>query len=299
MQTRRIQNRTIMSGNTGSDKAAGFATKMTDSLLSMAKILLQSKRVSIIPEGNDNTSLIVMGNGPSLAETIREHGDLLKRHKTLAVNLAANSEEFYDLKPDYYVLADPLFFVDTDNPQMLRLRENLAQRVDWPMTLFIPARTRQFDFIKSNPNITVRRFNPVGVEGFDWLRHVAYSSGLGMPRPRNVLIPSIMIGLLMGYKTIWLVGADHSWTKTLEVNEDNEVISVQPHFYKENDEEVQTVVSRHKDIRLYQMMESLYVAFKAYFDILEFAQRRGATIYNSTPGSFIDAFERRDISQCK
>lgn len=117
-----------------------------------------------------------------------------------------------------------------------------------------------------------------------------------MPRPRNVLIPSIMIGIWLGYKEIYVVGADHTWSKTLEVDANNTVISVQPHFYEDNKAEAARVASVYADVKLHEIMYSFHVAFKAYHQIEDFARKMGVNIYNATPGSFIDAFRRRDIS---
>ena len=116
-----------------------------------------------------------------------------------------------------------------------------------------------------------------------------------MARPRNVLIVAIMVAMKMGYRTIYLTGADHSWTRTLEVDDDNTVVSIQPHFYKDNDEEHARVASVYKNIRLHQLLLSFHIAFKAYFTIARYAAHRGVEIYNSTPASFIDAFPRRPL----
>lgn len=234
-----------------------------------------------------------MGNGPSLTDTMRHNAKSLEANRLLAVNFAANADEFLRLQPDFYVMADPVFFHNLDNVNVNRLWNNLSTRVSWPMTIFIPAREKLP--VTLPQNITVSRFNPVGVEGFQWLENMAFASGAGMPRPRNVLIPSIMIGIRLGFKTIHIVGADHSWTKTLEVTDDNVVVSIQPHFYEDNDAEHQRVASVYKDIRLHQIMYSFYVAFRSYFTISRFARSRGVNIYNSTPGSFIDAFPRRPL----
>ena len=75
------------------------------------------------------------------------------------------------------------------------------------------------------------------------------------------------------------------------------MVSVQPHFYKDNEAEHERVKSVYRDIRLHEIIYSFYVAFKAYFAVERFARRCGAVIYNSTPGSFIDAFPRREIPE--
>ena len=103
----------------------------------------------------------------------------------------------------------------------------------------------------------------------------------------------------MGYRQIYIVGADHSWTRTLDVDSENRVVSVQPHFYKEDEKERQRVTALYKTIPLHQMLESLTTAFRSYHVIADYANRAGYEIYNSTPQSFIDAFPRRPITDCE
>ena len=146
-----------------------------------------------------------------------------------------------------------------------------------------------------NKNVRTEHFNPTGVEGFEWFTHMAYRAGLGMPRPRNVLIPAIMAGIAMGYKKINLLGADHSWLTTLSVDDDNTVVTVQPHFYKDNNEEKKRVKSVYADVRLHDILLSFHLAFKSYHAIARYAVGRGVEIVNSTENSFIDAFKREKL----
>lgn len=277
------------------DSTSGFFGRLGSSLKSMAKVALQSRagRLPRIAEADE--TLIVMGNGPSLRETLSHHRKELLHHRLLAVNFAANAPEFAELKPDYYVMADPVFFNDLDNDNVSRLWRNLSEEVKWRMTLLIPARVKIP--VTLPDNVGVARFNPVGVEGFEWLENAAFAAGLGMPRPRNVLIPALMAGIALGFGTIYVVGADHTWSRTLEVTEDNVVVSVQPHFYEDNAAEHARVASVYKNVRLHEIMYSFYVAFRSYFTIRRYAESHGVKIYNSTPGSFIDAFERRPIPE--
>jgi len=270
------------------------------SFKSLVKLALLSRRASVSPVADAERPVIIMGNGPSLADTIRENSDVLCGYPAMAVNFAANAPEFARLKPCYYILADPHFFVNATDVNVAKLMENLAH-VDWDMRLFLPVKfaSQLPAEVASNSHISVECFNALGVEGWHWLENMAYASGRGMPRPRNVLIPALMVSMLLGYKQIYVVGADHSWTKTLSVNERNEVVSIQPHFYKEDDREVKRITKDYLKYPLHTILYSFYVAFKSYFSIRRFADHRGVNIYNSTPDSFIDAFERRPLSQLR
>ena len=264
------------------------------SIISIIKILLKSRHATISKKDVNSDSIIIMGNGPSLNETIASHRDVLCNFPTLAVNFAANSPEFKILKPRYYAIADPAMFALKNNPTIEQLKQNLSA-VDWQMTLFIPCTARGAMNALRNENLKIEYFNAIAVEGFQWIEDLAFKSGRGMPRPRNVLIPSIMIAMKMGYKNIYITGADHSWTQTLSVNEKNEVVSIQPHFYKEDESEEKRVKADYLKIKLHQVIYSLYVAFKSYHTIQGYATRSGINIFNSTPQSFIDAFPRKSL----
>lgn len=245
------------------------------------------------PARDGGDTLIVMGNGPSLAQTITEHPGALQRYPLLAVNFAALTPEFFTLRPRYYLMADPVFFAAEGNENLLKLRANL-DKVDWRMTLYIPFGAGCIP-ATDNLNVIVERFNFVGIGGFRWFERMVYNSGRGIPRPRNVLIPAIMAGIREGYRNIYLTGADHSWTRTLAVGDDNTVLSVQPHFYEDNEAERQRVSQVYRNVRLHEVIHSFYVAFKSYFTLRRYADSIGVNIYNATPGSFIDAFERRPL----
>lgn len=273
-----------------------FLTKLAQSTKSIVKIALSSHHCRITAaDAPDN--IIILGNGPSLADTIRDFSAQLAATPTLAVNFAANTPEFRQLRPRYYMLADPHFFA-SGNENVDRLIANI-NAVDWDMTLFLPFVAKGASSKINSEKVKIEYYNAIGVEGFQWLENAAFKSGRGMPRPRNVLIPSIMIALKMGYKNVWVAGADHSWTKTLSVNDRNEVVSIQPHFYKEDEKEERRIRTDYLRYPLHQILYSFYVAFRSYFTIQRYAESRGVKIFNVTPESFIDAFPRATLSELK
>lgn len=278
------------------DRISSFFTQTGRTLTGMAKIVLLSRPHSIRRLAGPDEEIVILGNGPSLNTTVAESMPFLRQRHKLAVNFAANTPLFADLKPDFYVLADPHFFVaDADN--VISLWDTLRHKVDWPMTLFVPTRIRspRIESLHDNPCIIVRRYNTTPVEGFRLFRHAVYRIGLGMPRPRNVLIPSLMLALNSGFHTIYLAGADHSWTQTLSVDDENHVVSVQPHFYKDDQKEKTRINTEYTNYPLHAIIYSFYIAFRAYYYIRDYATTLHATVLNITPGSFIDAFPRRKV----
>lgn len=280
---------------------------MIKTLASIAKIILLSRPVGKPRKAPEGRGLVIMGNGPSLADTIRDRAELLRVSDLMAVNFAANSAEFLQLKPRLYILADPHFFDgEATDRNVSRLWENLGKAV-WGITLYVPTRRVSEARRRLGTSVRVEGFNMTPVEGCDGFCDFAYSRGLGMPRPRNVLIPAIMTGLRLGYRTIYLAGADHSWSRTLWVDDKNRVVSIQPHFYPDGEEERDRVAEAYAGIRLHDIYTSFAIAFRSYHAIAAYVSRlnrRAAgrnkkasgedeiKIINITPGSFIDAFPR-------
>ena len=273
------------------NKIQSASGKLGATLASFIKIPIMSRRPS--PKSRDRKdTIIIMGNGPSLRDAMEQDRDVLMSDPRLAVNLSALTPDFRDLRPDYYILADIAFFLKEKTGKVPQLWEALRS-VDWQMTLFLPATARKMPEVKSLPaNITLKFYNLTPAEGFRCVMHPLYDSGLAMPRPRNVLIPSIISSMREGFRKIVLIGADHNWSKTLWVTERNRVVSVQPHFYKDDDAELRRAEEIFKNVHIHDVYENYAIAFRSYFNVKAYADRRGVEILNATPGSFIDAFPR-------
>ncbi|MBD5221175.1 MAG: hypothetical protein HDS70_02265 [Bacteroidales bacterium] len=265
------------------------------SCASLIKIALQSRPVGKTPVPASGRDLLILGNGPSLTDTLENHPDFIRGKDLLAVNFAANAPLFESLRPNLYVLADPHFFLPGDDEKVYNLWRRLGA-ASWDITLFIPTRFRKeaerLLTASSSKHLTTATFNLTPIEGFSKLKRFAFRHSLGMPRPRNVLIPSIMTGLRLGYKRIYIAGADHSWSRTLWVDDSNRVVTVQPHFYPDDEKERERVTAAYAGIHLHDIYTSFAIAFRSYFEIEAYASALGVEIINVTPGSFIDAFAR-------
>ena len=277
------------------DSPLGFITNLTSSMASVAKIFLMSKGASPSSREGEGKELVVLGNGPSLRQTIDEEFDWLVSRELMAVNFAALSPEFLRLRPKYYILADAHFFNSLDrDPNVRKLWQAFGQ-ITWEMTMLIPSKYKHLvrPLLMHTHGISLRYFNLTPVEGFRSLNHKFFAAGWGMPRPRNVLIPAIMEGIRLGFSKIYLCGADHSWTKTLDVDEENFVVSIQPHFYEDNEDEHKRVRETYKGLKLHDVLGSMTIAFRSYWEIALYAGKRKVEIINATPGSMIDAFKRK------
>lgn len=269
------------------------------SLLSVVKIVLQSKLVTRLPGHFSNPDeLLILANGPSLKRTVEESADFVRGKTLLAVNFCVTSPMFEQLKPELYLIADPLFWIVPEKRE--QLFRTMAEKTTWDMNFLVPARALKNKewqpLLAGNPHIRLYIYNTTPIEGFQGFCNWIFSKGWGVPRPHNVLIPSIAMGIRLPFKKIYLAGADHSWLPEITVTDDNVVLMNQKHFYDQNKSQAATVTQENlHSARLYTILYHMYVAFKSYFVLEDYARSRGKEVINMTPGSYIDAFKRMKI----
>lgn len=285
------------------EKAYNWIQDITQSLLSLLKVLIRSKFV-YLNHSIDSSDLYILASGPSLKHVLTQHTEFLKTKDTLTVNGFSSSDFFEIIKPKYYVFAAPELWSESTTDAKKHIREaminDLIKKTTWPLLLFLPVGSlsnksflRRFEV---NQHIKISFFNTTPVEGNKLLSYTMFRKGLGMPRPHNVLIPCLMIGIRNSVQRIHLFGVDHSWLPLLHVTDQNIALLKQEHFYDKDTAKAQVMNMLGKERRmLHQILEKFYLSFKAYVEIQEYAQTQDCSIYNYTKGSFIDAFERKSI----
>ncbi len=277
------------------DKFAAAVGSLWNAWLSVGKTIFFSRwRTGELARiGRPHDELVVLGNGPSLKSFLEEKSAFLAGKVLMCVNYSVESPHFEELKPRYYIAVDPNIFraegVD-------RAFGNLARKTAWELHLFVPFRYRKMtawrQAVQGNPHIRVHLINITPVEGTDAICFPLYRARLGMPRPHNVLIPALMCGLWMGFRTIYTAGVEHTWHLQLWVDDQNRLMIDDRHFYNVDSENVR----RHGRFRMDTLFRSLSIVFAGYQTIRRFSERLGARIYNLTEGSFIDAFERKKLT---
>ncbi|MEO9258437.1 MAG: hypothetical protein ABI207_08645 [Crocinitomicaceae bacterium] len=252
--------------------------------------------------------IVILGNGPSFSVTFNKYESLLSEMETLAVNNMAVTDGFQKLKPIYYVLAANTYFQADEDISDLYIEMNNATysaleiKVDWKMTLFVPIlakkSTRMDDLTSKNKFISIVYYNSTPIEGLKSINNFLFGLRLGMPRPHNVIIPSLMNLIWSGYKEIYIVGADHSWLAEITVNENNEALVHHKHFYDENESKPLKMQDRISSARkLHEIVEKFYLSFRGYWELLPFAEKNDVKIYNASEISMVDAFERKKLEE--
>ncbi len=281
------------------EKGMKWLGMLWQTFLSIVKIVLQSKWNTRLPVSFSNPKeLLILANGPSLNRTVQEASAFVQGKTLLAVNFCVSSPMFEQLCPELYLIADPLFWIVPE--KRMQLFQTLAEKTTWDMMLFVPARALKNKewqpLLSGNPHIHLCIYNTTPIEGFQGFCNWVFRKGWGVPRPHNVLIPSIAIGLRLPFLKIYLAGADHSWLPEITVTDDNVVLMHQKHFYDQNQSKAATVSQENlNSARLYTILYHMYVAFKSYFVLEAYSKTLGKEVINVTPGSYIDAFKRMKI----
>lgn len=289
------------------EKISIFFNNLILTIISKIRIIVLSRFfIKFHKEAGQPDECVILGNGPSLNFTVDKHRSFLENRALVCVNHFAETDLYQQLKPKIYVLGAPeMWLNDVEDfyyNKGERLFTEIASQTKWKMSLYIHSSAykskRWQEKIKSNPDITVKYYNPTPVEGFRWFKNLCFRLNLGMPRPHNVLIPSIMITLNSSFRVIYLAGADHSWLKDVNVNDYNEVLLSQRHFYDEQNPGTRPMDKLGKGSRhLHEVLLKWVYSFRGYFDLSDYSKTLQKKIINITPGSYIDAFERINLDK--
>lgn len=275
-------------------------SEIFQSLFSFVKIVLLSHfAVQIRKKDVAADEAVILANGPGLKNDLLQSGSLIRKRLKFCVNFFALSNEYQSLKPEYYILAAPEFWLEKTSEYFRTQKESLITalltKTDWKMNLFIPFQAVDSEFhsaVKKNPNIKFIFYNNTPVEGLKSVSHLLFRVNLGMPRPHNVLIPSIFLALNLGFKKITLFGADHSWHEEIKVDPLNKVTVNHEHFYDGEKIRMPMYKLEGEEYYIHDIFRKLHFAFKGYFVLKTYAESIGASILNGSNKSYIDAFER-------
>jgi hypothetical protein len=207
------------------------------------------------------------------------------------------------IKPKYFMILSMNYWAtgktDPNDEGRKASFKEIAKKVDWPMYLIVPALAKnKKDWNKElleNKNISLLYLNITPVSGFSSLSNFLFQHNLGLPRPHNVLIPSIKMAIDLNYESVYIFGAEHSYLKELFVDDNNIVWLTQKHFYDSKNKEAETMTRgiTNETRTIAEILMKFVHSFNSYWVLKNYADSENVKIFNSTRGSFIDAFERK------
>ena len=245
---------------------------------------------------------IIIGTGPSLLKYIYEINNYKKNEcDFFAVNFFANTKTFSELKPNYYFLADKLFWSEELNKNFDQLRNETINRlkiVNWKISILCPE--SGYDYIKSkllkNSNISFIKIPEKSIRlSTKKMQMFALQSRFFSIPNVNSVVTLIWYSIICNYSEIYIYGADFSGFKSINVDQKTNYVSVPvKHFYKnskaEEDSSNKYQAKKNKSLgdRLYQSYRVL-----KYNDLLnDLAINRVIDIINRSSFSYIYSFKR-------
>lgn len=275
--------------------------------MTRGKASVQAKKVQ--------EELIILGNGPSLKKDFEIALKCKGKMDVLGVNYFAGTQEYEKIQPTHYVINSLIYWSDKQREDWgsdrQKLFQDIVEKTTWKMNLFVPVKAKKdaawMKMMGTNKNVQLNFFHQAPLDEYPSFFKNHLRKYKACPRPHNVLIPSILIGINLAYQKIYLFGADHSWIPEVFVTNDNVVMIGQKHFYSDQFKERSNLLydnakpmynderSEHK--KLHEVLQKFYYSFKSYWFLKEYAEISNCQIFNLTEGSFIDAFEKLDANE--
>jgi len=250
-------------------------------------------------------SLIVIGNGPSLTDSIRRFKDEIMAKDSIAVNSFCISDYYTEIKPQYYLLVDPAYFGDIDTyPDSLKkvvldFKRSMIDKTSWDINLIVPDMAKNswlLSEVRENPSIHVYFFNMTNLVSVssEKLKFKAWDNNLIAPPTQTCLNTCVWLGIFLRYKCIYLIGADTSWIEQLHVDQEtNEVYTIDSHFYGKKKQLLYADVEGKVPKKLHEELNCISRALSLYWELKYYADYAGVKIFNLSKYSLIDAYERR------
>ncbi len=253
--------------------------------------------------------LIIIGNGPSLNESIKNYKEDIMRYDCMVVNHFCETEYYSLIKPQYYLLADPNFFGDINKysdwqkERVNNFIEKLLKNTKWDIDLVVPSFAKESDFvsrISENKLIHILFFNNNNLYKFedDYEKYKLWDENLIEVPAQTCLNSCIWLGVFLRYKEVYLIGADTNWIELLKIDQEtNELYTIDKHFYGEKKRRIYKDVEGTVPVLLHEELFSNYYALKSYWELRGYAEYAGVKVYNASEYSLIDAFERKKIKK--
>jgi len=242
--------------------------------MNLEDVLRKNKTLRNIHAGK---RCFIIGNGPSVnTQDITRLSSEVK----ITVSFFFNHPDTKIVNPDYWILADPNFWLKPEiffSP-LLKLTKDKAIS----SKLFVP--TGGFPFFSS---INFGSLIDLHFYHYDWAKDIQnridLSSGVP-PFGQNVIIVALMLAYYLGCNPIYFIGCDHDFMKV--TREQYENIKVE-HFYANHS---QNKCSEH--LTWDQWQASMARMNYEYAQLKQYASHWGFDVYNATQGGYLDTFPR-------
>ena len=213
-------------------------------------------------------SCFIIGNGPSLTAKDLES---IKEYKSFASNSIFKIFPETNWRPDYYGVCDKLYYEQH--------KSNILSNIDipsfYPLDLDVLKRQHDFFYLRQQKFFSKKR--PLFSSRAD----------LMLFDGSTVTYMLIQLAVYMGFKKIYLLGVDFSYSKT--INNKGQILRnnlIKDYFNNDNSENNLVVPN----------LEQSYLSYKS---ALKYTSKNGIDIINLSRKSKLDLFELSNIKAVK
>ena len=249
---------------------------------------------------NVKDELVIIGNGPSLNDTIHYHLTKAEKFDWMVVNNFCNTDLFHQIKPKFYVIADPSNLGKLENLSDLLREETIKftegiKSATWKMSLILP------DFaidgylvqqVKLTKNIDIFYYNTKNFAK-NKSKFSDLENNLIAPPAQTVLNTCVYLGLVLNFKKIYIHGMDMSWHEDLELDQKTNILYIKDrHFYGTKRRPAILDVNGVKSAKVHEYLMCSVRALESFWQLREYADYKKVQIINMSPHSWVDAFDR-------
>lgn len=264
---------------------------------------IKEVRKSDIPFGiNKGKKAKVFGNGPSLRKLIDKYhnNEIEVNHDCFFVNYSPLDDFFFEIKPNHLLLSDLTFSSDGEwTPRVKQMYKRLQNEVDWDLTIYVTRMNKRecqqlVDYADiTNPHISYRFIYKRSCDEFlPSLRNRLYKSGYFLPVESTIVGTALWVAILEKYDEIELYGVETDQFKDFIVEDDNSLYMIDRHFYGERKRRV--IIDTNMNPKIHEMLNTYTGMLRLHYLLSQFADYMGVKVYNCTPGSMIDSYERKN-----
>lgn len=265
------------------------AYRKTATVIKAFKELLGRKKINF-PSMKKNEDLVIICNGPSVKnceEKIRSHGDV----DYMCVNFFPSTSELFEtLQPRFICMVDAGFYNGTNKAEDIKKLKAKLENVEWQM-FFIQMKNQNLNIqnekivrIPLSTNIYSDKITGT----IDWL----FKKNLATVPYWTVANTALFVATLMKYENVYIYGIDMSMFKNFYIDDNNHLVTIEKHYYGEKKMDYSAEYQSVMEGGIEHMFDSQLQAFHSFNMIRDFAKRNQVKIFNCTPGSYVDSFER-------
>jgi hypothetical protein len=243
--------------------------------------------------------IVLVANGPAY---LIDRDAIFNKRRSCNVAVMNNfglSDDFELLKPDFYFMADKMYWASGVIQSVVNNRDkvfDVISKSSWPMTIIVPddgyievkKRLTQFknvSVIKVSINIAVVKDS--------FTSNFLVENGIAMPTMNNVLIFSIWCSIRANLRLVFIYGANFDSFKNLKVDQTtNTVISGNTHFYENEFISENKKFANVDSKSILKRFRQTYHGFLSLSSLASYAGKNNVIIYNKSSSSIIDVFQR-------